>query len=41
MPEHVRTDRRGRLATIELQRPEALNALTHDMVHGMRLTTQL
>jgi len=35
MPEHVRTDRRGRLATIELQRPEALNALTHDMVHGI------
>ncbi len=35
MPEHVRTTRRGRLAVIELHRPEALNALTHEMVLGI------
>lgn len=35
MPEHVRTDRRGRLVTIELHRPEALNALTHEMVRAV------
>lgn len=35
MPELVRTARRGRLARIELHRPEALNALTHDMVRGI------
>ena len=35
MSEHVRTERRGRLALIELHRPEALNALTHDMVRGI------
>jgi enoyl-CoA hydratase len=31
----VRTTRRGHLATIELHRPEALNALTHDMVRDL------
>ncbi len=35
MTEHVRTARRGRLALIELHRPEALNALTHDMVRAI------
>ncbi|GAA1420846.1 3-hydroxyisobutyryl-CoA hydrolase [Agrococcus citreus] len=35
MTDHVRTTRRGHLATIELHRPEALNALTHEMVHGI------
>ncbi|MGC5077873.1 3-hydroxyisobutyryl-CoA hydrolase [Agrococcus sp. DT81.2] len=35
MTEHVRTARRGRLALVELHRPEALNALTHDMVRAI------
>lgn len=35
MTDHVRTARHGRLARIELHRPEALNALTHDMVRGI------
>ncbi|MGM1028390.1 MAG: 3-hydroxyisobutyryl-CoA hydrolase [Actinomycetota bacterium] len=35
MSEHVRTARRGHLAVIELHRPEALNALTHEMVRGI------
>jgi enoyl-CoA hydratase len=32
---HIRTESRGALAHIELDRPEALNALTHEMVRGL------